>query len=82
MAHLDKEVKEQAEVETASAKGGNHLSDYFAYASHHGAVRWPAERATVKIFISSGSGVPGFKSEYAGFFADSFGSPRSLPFGA
>lgn len=70
-AHLHKELTEQEAVASALGREAAVSSDYYAYASHNGVVRWPAEKNTIKVFISSGSGVPGFKSEYGGFFADS-----------
>ena len=71
LAHLSRELKLQTEVQQALLASGGGKSDYFAYASHTGAVRWPADKTTIKVFVSSGN-VPGFKPEYTGFFADSF----------
>jgi hypothetical protein len=69
-AHLQKEVDEQLAVErTLTDRSGK---DYFAFASRGGAVRWPSERSTIKVYIASADEVPGFKPEYSGFFIDSF----------
>jgi tetratricopeptide (TPR) repeat protein len=71
-SHLDKELKEQATVEQSGAQTPN---DYFTYASHasnEGPSRWPSDKSTIKVYIASGTGTPGFKDEYAGFLADSF----------
>jgi tetratricopeptide (TPR) repeat protein len=70
VAQLQKEV--DAEKIVAQSSGGHSTTDYFAYASQGGAVRWPAERTSIKVYIASADGVPGFKSEYGGFFTDSF----------
>ncbi len=67
-SQLDKELKEQAAAEAA----GQSSVDYFTYASHDGASRWPSDKSTIKVYIASGTGTPGFKPEYAGFLADSF----------
>lgn len=68
-SQLDKELKEQAEVEQAR---GQNATDYFTYASHEGASRWPSDKNTIKVFIASGTNIQGFKPEYAGFLSDSF----------
>lgn len=69
-SQLDKELKEQAQVEQAS--GVSTSSDYFSYASHEGTLRWPANKSTIKVYIASGNGLQGFKDEYIGFLTDSF----------
>jgi tetratricopeptide (TPR) repeat protein len=70
-AQLDKELTAQAEVEkTIGAQGS--ASDYLAYASHGGTLRWPANKNTIKVYLATADNLPGFKPEYAGFFTDSF----------
>jgi tetratricopeptide (TPR) repeat protein len=64
---LDKEVKEQATI--ADSNGG---ADYFAFASHDGAVRWADQPQHLKVYITPASGVSTYRSEYDGFAQDAF----------
>jgi|GEM_PF-1752620 len=68
-SQLDRELKEQSEVEKGNSQT---TGDYFTYASHVGASRWPADKNTVKVYIASGTSIGGFKSEYTGFLTESF----------
>jgi tetratricopeptide (TPR) repeat protein len=65
--HLDKEVKEQASI--ADSTGG---TDYFAFASHEGAVRWPNEVVHLKVYIQPVANDPTYRAEYDGFAQDAF----------
>ncbi len=71
--HLQEECVHQTAVEkalsTAKESGKN---DYFQYATYGGATRWGSDHKPIKVYISSGSGIPDFKPEYAGLFKDSF----------
>lgn len=69
LAQLDKEVAQQQAVEVAH---GAPSSDYFAYASHSGEVRWPEQQTRIKVFVSSPNNVTGYKPEYEGFAQDAF----------
>jgi hypothetical protein len=71
-SQLNKELTGQAEVEKALGGHGASANDYFPYASHEGTLRWPADKSTIKVYISSAPDTPGFKSEYAGVLADCF----------
>ena len=64
---LDKEVKEQATI--ADSNGG---VDYFAFASHEGAVRWADQAEHIKVYIAPVSGVATYHSEYDGFAQEAF----------
>ncbi len=68
-SQLDKELQEQAQAEQ---RGSQSTGDYFTYASHVGASRWPSNKKSIKVYIASGTSTTGFKPEYAGFLTDSF----------
>jgi tetratricopeptide (TPR) repeat protein len=65
--HLDKEVKEQAAIADTTAG-----TDYFAFASHDGAVRWANEPTHLKVYIAPVSNDPTYRPEYDGFAQDAF----------
>ena len=68
-SQLDKELLEQAQAEQ---RGSQSTGDYFTYASHVGASRWPSNKKSIKVYIATGTSTTGFKPEYAGFLTDSF----------
>jgi tetratricopeptide (TPR) repeat protein len=72
VSHLRKELNEQSAVETALGGHTSTLSDYFAYASHAGEMRWPNSQSTIHVYLERGDGVTGFRPEYDGFCQQSF----------
>lgn len=64
--NLDKEVKEQSLI----ADNGN--ADYFAFASHEGAVRWSNEPTRLKVYIQPALHIATYRSEYDGFAQAAF----------
>ncbi len=68
-SQLDKELQGQAQAEQ---RGSQSTGDYFTYASHVGASRWPSSKKAIKVYVASGTSTSGFKPEYAGFLTDSF----------
>jgi tetratricopeptide (TPR) repeat protein len=73
--HLQGEADEQEAVEkaiaTAKESSGN---DYFPFTTATSTVKWKEDRMPLKVYIASGSRVPGYKSEYQGVMSDSFKS--------
>lgn len=72
--HLQEELSEQQDVErqVASASGGGATADYFPYTTHDGVIKWTASQMPLKVFVSSGAKVPGYKPEFEGLFTDAF----------
>lgn len=69
--HLAEEANEQAEVEKAIASAPA-ANDYFPYTTVSGTIKWVDAKQPVKVYVASGKGVPGYKSEFQGIMNESF----------
>lgn len=74
--HLETETAEQAAVEQSIASGKDSSSgaDYFAFTTVSGTVKWADAKLPLKVYVATGSRVPGFKAEYQGIMNDAFKS--------
>lgn len=72
--HLQSEADEQDAVEKSIASAKDAGNDYFPFTTASGTVKWPQNKIPVKIYIASGSRVPGYKSQYQGIMNDAFKS--------
>lgn len=63
-----------AAIRTISRKPGSDpaLPDYLASITADGIYRWPQERLPVKVFISSGRGIEGFRESYRQALVEAF----------
>lgn len=71
LGHLEKELSHQKMVEKV-ALASNSETDYLPYVTFDSTLKWPISRFPLKVFVADGTGVPGFKPEYKGFFQNSF----------
>ena len=73
--HLQEETDEEDAVERSMAIANESgTKDYFPFATASATVKWTGDRMPVKVYLASGSRVPGYKPEYKGIMSDSFKS--------
>jgi tetratricopeptide (TPR) repeat protein len=77
--HLADEASNQAMVEKVA--GLKDAIDYFAYATKQKPIRWSSKQP-LKVYISNGSGVKGYKSEFAGSLKGAFNTWSSASDGS
>lgn len=71
--HLQEELNEQQDVERQVASAAGATTDYFPYTTHEsGVIKWTSAQMPLKVFVSSGSKVQGYKPEFEGLFTDAF----------
>lgn len=72
--HLETETAEQAAVEQSIASGKDSSSgaDYFAFTTVSGTVKWADAKLPLKVYVATGTRVPGFRPEYQGIMNDAF----------
>jgi tetratricopeptide (TPR) repeat protein len=57
---------------TSKNHSPNGADDYLGDATQNGMTRWPASRMPIKIFIASGTSVPGYRPSFEGIVKQSF----------
>lgn len=70
-------ITSSREFRALSTQGANFgqgagLADYIADVSREGTYTWEADKLPIKIFVSSGAGVPGFRPQFNSYIKTSF----------
>ncbi len=55
-----------------TAPTGANLQHYISDISHDGIYTWEADKLPIKVFVSDGAGVPGYRPQFGGYIRQSF----------
>lgn len=68
--HLAEEANDQSMIDKVA--GLKDAIDYFAYATKQKPIRWNSAKGPLKVYISNGSGIKGYKSDYSTMLKSAF----------